>query len=206
LPWNAMPSRSDEKPQRRSAWKAATGMSSAPGMSAAHGTSSSPLHVFPARQPPRRTTRSCRGYGPRSRQPDVVGEVVRVPSSSSSPHRPQFDSVPKYRARRPVSSSQHRLLRPGRLTADTTMPAPPGCSSSGSGLEARGRPTPRRDMCLENRRASRVSGARRRLATTTRCRRSPNQPAAPQFIAEERCTPPAPTPCRECWLRPAVPW
>ena len=37
LPWNVMPSRSDEKPQRRSARKPGTGMSSAPGMSAAHG-------------------------------------------------------------------------------------------------------------------------------------------------------------------------
>jgi hypothetical protein len=37
LPWNMMPSRSDEKPHRRSAWNAGTGMSSAPGISAAHG-------------------------------------------------------------------------------------------------------------------------------------------------------------------------
>lgn len=37
LPWKVRPSRSDEKPQRRSLWNAATGMFSAPGMSAAHG-------------------------------------------------------------------------------------------------------------------------------------------------------------------------
>lgn len=36
LPWYEMPSRSDEKPQRRSAWKAG-GMFSAPGMSAVQG-------------------------------------------------------------------------------------------------------------------------------------------------------------------------
>src|SRR5882757_10921251 len=36
LPWNRMPSRSLEKPQRRSLWNSA-GMFSAPGMSAAHG-------------------------------------------------------------------------------------------------------------------------------------------------------------------------
>ena len=36
LPWNMMPTCSDEKPQCRSAWNRA-GMFSAPGMSAAHG-------------------------------------------------------------------------------------------------------------------------------------------------------------------------
>src|SRR4029453_8276111 len=44
LPWYAMPSRSFEKPQRRSAWKAG-GMFSAPGMSAAHGhVAAAPSH------------------------------------------------------------------------------------------------------------------------------------------------------------------
>src|SRR5688500_13869517 len=37
LPWNVMPSRSDEKPQRRSLRNPGIGMSWAPGMFAAHG-------------------------------------------------------------------------------------------------------------------------------------------------------------------------
>src|SRR6266542_1196820 len=53
LPWKVMPSRSDEKPQRRSSRNPGTGMSSAPGMSAAHG--------------------------PRPRPPDVAGDVVQSP-------------------------------------------------------------------------------------------------------------------------------
>ena len=96
LPWNMMPSRSFENPQLRSLRNPGTGMFSAPGMSAAHehavvdrsissGTVTSHAHDTLL---PWRTARAAA-----SRTPLVMW--FRVPSSSSSPHRPQFDSVLK---------------------------------------------------------------------------------------------------------------
>ena len=116
LPWNVMPSRSDEKPQRRSARNPGTGMSSAPGMSAAHGhvvvdrsmssgTATSHAHDTLL---PWRTARAAA-----SRTSSVMW--FRVPSSSSSPHRPQFDSVLKY----PSTSSCVGIGRPAVIPAST---------------------------------------------------------------------------------------
>ena len=97
LPWNVKPSCSDEKPQRRSARKPGTGMSSAPGMSAVRGhtvversissgTATSHAHetLLPWRT-------ACAAI---SRTSSVMW--FSVPSSSSPPHRPQFDSALKY--------------------------------------------------------------------------------------------------------------
>ncbi len=108
LPWKAMPSRSFEKPQRRSLWKDA-GMCSAPGMSAARGqvvvdrsissgTATSHAHDTLL---PWRTARAAA-----SRTSSVMW--FSVPSSSSSPQRPQFDSVSKY----PSTSSCVGIGRP----------------------------------------------------------------------------------------------
>src|SRR6266702_3150477 len=83
-----MPSRSEEKPQRRSLWNV-LGMFSAPGMSAAHGhvvvdrsmssgTATSHAHDTLL---PWRTARAAA-----SRTSSVMW--FNVPSSSSSPHRP----------------------------------------------------------------------------------------------------------------------
>src|SRR5438552_5271795 len=116
LPWNVMPSRSDEKPQRRSAWKPGTGMFSAPGMSAAHGhvvvdrSMSSGTATSHAQDTllPGRTTRAAA-----SRTSSVMW--FKVPSSSSSPHRPQFDSVLKY----PSTSSCAGTGRPAVIPAST---------------------------------------------------------------------------------------
>src|SRR5262249_53699189 len=116
LPWNVMPSRSDKKPQRRSAWKAGTGMFSAPGMSAAHG------HVVVDRSmssgtapPPAHDTRlPCRtARAAASRTSSVMW--FRVPASSSSPHRPQFDSALKY----PSTSSCVGIGHPAVIPAST---------------------------------------------------------------------------------------
>src|SRR6266566_9273528 len=111
-----MPSRSDEKPQRRSAWKPGTGMFSAPGMSAAHGhvvvdrSMSSGTATSHAQDTllPWRTARAAA-----SRTSSVMW--FRVPSSSSSPHRPQFDSVLKY----PSTSSCVGIGRPAVIPAST---------------------------------------------------------------------------------------
>src|SRR5882757_9002810 len=116
LPWNVMPSRSDEKPQRRSAWKPGTGMFSAPGMSAAHGhvvvdrSMSSGTATSHAQDTllPWRTARAAA-----SRTSSVMW--FRVPSSSSSPHRPQFDSVLMY----PSTSSCVGIGRPAVIPAST---------------------------------------------------------------------------------------
>jgi hypothetical protein len=116
LPWNVMPSRSDEKPQRRSSRNPGSGMSSAPGMSAAHGhvvvdrsmssgTATSHAHDTLL---PWRTARAAA-----SRTSSVMW--FRVPSSSSSPHRPQFDSVLKY----PSTSSCVGIGRPAVIPAST---------------------------------------------------------------------------------------
>src|SRR5690242_4208252 len=97
LPWNMMPSRSFEKPQLRSLRNSGTGMFSAPGTSAAHGhvvvdrsissgTATSHAHDTLL---PWRTARAA------ARRTSSV-TWFRVPSSSSPPHRPQFDSVLKY--------------------------------------------------------------------------------------------------------------
>ena len=97
LPWKVMASRSVEKPHRRSAWKAATGMFSAPGMSAAHGhdvvdrsisTGTATSHAQDTLRPWRTACAAA------SRTSSVMW--FRVPDSSSSPHRPQLDSASKY--------------------------------------------------------------------------------------------------------------
>src|SRR6266511_4846195 len=111
-----MPSRSDEKPQRRSLRNPGTGMSSAPGMSAAHGhvvvdrsmssgTATSHAHDTLL---PWRTARAAA-----SRTSSVMW--FKVPSSSSSPHRPQFDSVLKY----PSTSSCVGIGRSAVISAST---------------------------------------------------------------------------------------
>ncbi len=96
LPWNVMPSRSEEKPQRRSLWNAATGMFSAPGISAAHGhdvvdrsmsSGTATSHAHDTLLPWRTACAAAR------RTSSVMW--FSVPSSSASPHRPQFDSVSK---------------------------------------------------------------------------------------------------------------
>ncbi len=97
LPWNMMPSRSFEKPHRRSSRNPGAGMFSAPGMSAAHGhvvvdrSISAGTAISHAHDTllPWRTARAAA-----SRTSSVMW--FSVPSSSSSPHRPQFDSVSKY--------------------------------------------------------------------------------------------------------------
>src|SRR5262249_8544279 len=118
LPWNMMPSRSFEKPQLRSLRNPGTGMFSAPGMSAAHGqvvvdrSISSGTVISHAHDTllPWRTARAAA-----SRTSSVMW--FRVPSSSSSPHRPQFDSVLKYRS----TSSCVGIGRPAVIPAS----APP---------------------------------------------------------------------------------
>ena len=117
LPWNEMPSRSDEKPQRRSAWKAA-GMFSAPGMSAVHGhvvvdRSMSPGATTSQAQDTLLPCRTARAAA--NRTSSVMW--FNVPSSSSSPHRPQLDSVSKY----PSTSSWVGIGRPAVMSASTPL-------------------------------------------------------------------------------------
>jgi hypothetical protein len=118
LPWNVMPSRSDEKPQRRSEWNAGTGMFSAPGMSAAHGHVVVDRSISPgtAISHAHDTLLPCRtARAAASRTSSVMWFSV---PSSSSPHRPQFDSVSKYRS----TSSCVGIGRPAVIPAST----PPG--------------------------------------------------------------------------------
>jgi hypothetical protein len=116
LPWNVMPSRSDEKPQRRSLRNPGSGMFSAPGMSAAHGhvvvdrsissgTATSHAHDTLL---PWRTARAAA-----SRTSSVMW--FSVPSSSSSPQRPQLDSESKYSS----TSSCVGIGRPAVIPAST---------------------------------------------------------------------------------------
>jgi hypothetical protein len=115
LPWKVMPSCSDEKPQRRSAWNR-TGMFSAPGMSAAHGHVVVDRSISPGTAIshahdtllPWRTARDAA-----SRTSSVMW--FSVPNSSSSPHRPQFDSLSKY----PSTSSCVGIGRPAVIPAST---------------------------------------------------------------------------------------
>nr|BFE73616.1 hypothetical protein GCM10020092_069170 [Actinoplanes digitatis] len=125
LPWNVRPSRSDEKPQRRSAWKATTGMFSAPGMSAAHGcvvvdrSMSSGAATSHAQDTllPWRTARAAA-----SRTSSVMW--FRVPRSSSSPHRPQFDSESKYPSTSSCVGIGRRSVIPAPTPPVTRFEAP----------------------------------------------------------------------------------
>ena len=126
LPWNVTPSRSEEKPQCRSSRNAGTGMSAAPGMSAAHGhvvvdrsisSGTATSHAHDTLRP-WRTARAAA-----SRTSSVMW--FRVPSSSSSPHRPQFDSVSKY----PSTSSCVGIDRSAVIPA----PTPPDHAVRGRG-------------------------------------------------------------------------
>jgi hypothetical protein len=117
LPWNVMPSCSDEKPQRRSAWNRA-GMCSAPGMSAARGHVVVDRSISPgtATSQAHDTLLPCRtARDAASRTSSVMW--FSVPRSSSSPHRPQFDSASKY----PSTSSCVGIGRRGVIPAS----APP---------------------------------------------------------------------------------
>src|SRR3954468_15011663 len=115
LPWNVMPTRSDEKPHRRSAWNRA-GMFSAPGISAAQG------HVVVDRSisPGTATSHAHDTLLPWRTARDAANRTssvmwFSVPSSSSSPHRPQFDSVSKY----PNTSSPVGIGRTAVIPAST---------------------------------------------------------------------------------------
>ena len=112
-----MPSRSDESPSAGRRGIRARHVLGTPACRRT-GTSSSTAPCLPVRQPPMRTTRSCRGARPRRRRRRMSSVMwFRVPSTSSSPHRPQFDSVLKY----PSTSSCVGTGRPAVVPAS----APP---------------------------------------------------------------------------------